>query len=515
MLFEVKLSGKRTGGALGNNIVLPNAPPFVKGVTMTAVLKGAASILAHTPDLVPLGSKPTREIPRFEGLGEQCLAHLRSFQEAVAYPPNQVFIGNINPDQLAQRDKPWWGNPLENASREGPYGEIMPQDEFHGLLKAADAFDLVWLEEGFQSQIAAKLRLHPLLGGLKDLTGGRTITEIKDKLASNGALPLTLGADLVGCVCQAHEEDEALSASVILEGLAAKASAFLALRHLLLRVNPIEPKKIGYLLDFSEGAIGDRYQRGGGNIAKAIGEMAGCVSATGVDIKAFCCAPTHAVAMAAALVQAGMFDEVALIGGGSLPKLGMKFQFHVKKDMPILEDTLGAIAILVGKDDGVSPVIRTDAIGVHPISAGASAKEIYEEVVIKPLSKIGKKITDIAKYSTELHNPEITVSAGRPDTPLINYRALGAMACLRGEIQKEEIGDFVRTYGMPGFSPTQGHIPAAIPFMGHARDMIMEGQIENTMFMAKGSLFLGRMTDLSDAVSVIIESNPSNNKEVS
>ncbi|HAZ31198.1 MAG TPA: glycine reductase [Dehalococcoidia bacterium] len=482
---------------------------------MTAVLKGASSILVHTPDLVPLGSKPTREIPRFEGLGEQCMAHLRSYREAVAYPPNQVFIGNIRPDELAELKQPWWRNLIADASREGPYGEIMPQDEFYGLLKAADAFDLIWLEEGFQSQIAAKLRLHPLLGDLKGLDGGRTITEIRDKLARNEALPLNLGADLVGCVCRAHEEDEALSASVMLEGLIAKASAFLALRHLLARVNLTDPRDIDYLLDFSEGAVGDRYQRGGGNIAKAIGEMAGCLNATGVDVKAFCCAPTHAMAIAAALVQAGIFDEVALVGGGSLPKLGMKFQFHVKKGMPILEDTLAAIAILVGKDDGVSPVIRTDAIGVHPICAGASAEEIYEEVVIKPLNKLGKKITDIDKYSTELHNPEITVAAGRPDTPLINYRALGALACLRGEIEKKGIGDFVRTYGMPGFSPTQGHIPAAIPFLGHARDMIMAGQIENSMFMAKGSLFLARMTDLSDAVSVIVEKNPATRKEVS
>jgi len=475
---------------------------------MSAVLKGTSAVLVHTPDLVPLGSKPTREIPRFDGLGEECMAHLRSYQEAVAYPPNQVFIGNIRPDKLAEMKQPWWKNLIEDASREGPYGEIMPQDEFYGLLKAADAFDLVWLEDGFRSQISEKLHLHPLLGELKGLRSGRTISEIRDKLARNEALPLNLGTDLVGCVCQAHEEDEALSASVILEGLIAKASAFLALRHLLTRVNPTDPGNIDYLLEFGEGAVGDRYQRGGGNIAKAIGEMAGCSNATGADVKAFCCAPAHAIAIAAALVQAGTFDEVALFGGGSLPKLGMKFQFHIKKDMPILEDTLAAIAILIGKDDGVSPVIRSDAIGIHPICAGASAQEMYEEVVVKPLNKLGKRITDIDKYASELHNPEITVAAGRPDTPLINYRALGALACLRGEIKREEISDFVRNYGMPGFSPTQGHIPAAIPFMGHARDMIMAGQIQNTMIMPKGSLFLGRMTDLSDAVSVIIERNP-------
>ena len=475
---------------------------------MRAVVKGAASILAHTPDLVLLGSKPTREIPRFDGLRDECMAHLRSHEDAVAYAPNQAFIGSIRPDRLADVGKPWYEHPIEGAAREGPYGEIMPEDEFYGLMKAADVFDLIWLEEGFLSRVAAKLQGRPLLGDLAGLEGGKAISEVEEKLDRGEALPLNFNGELVGCVCRAHEEDEDLRAEVILEGLAVKASAFLALRHLLARVSPTDPRDVDYLLDFGEEAIGDRYQRGGGNMAKAVGEMAGCLNASGADVKAFCCAPMHAIASAAALIQAGIFKEIALVGGGSLAKLGMKFQFHIKKDMPILEDVLGGIAILVGEDDGVSPVIRTDAIGMHRICAGSSAREVYEEVVVKPLDKLGKRIIDIDKYATEFHNPEVTVSAGRPDTPLINYRALGALAALRGEIGRGEIDDFVRKRGMPGFSPTQGHIPSAIPFMGHARDMIMGGEIENAMFVGKGSLFLARMTNLSDGVSVILERNP-------
>ncbi|MBT9163858.1 MAG: Glycine/sarcosine/betaine reductase complex component C subunit beta [Chloroflexi bacterium] len=475
---------------------------------MTAVLKGAASILVHTPDLVPLGSKPTREIPRFEGLGEQCLAHLRSYQGAVAYPPNQVFIGNIRPDELAEMKQPWWRNLIADASREGPYGEIMPQDEFYGLLKAADAFDLVWLEEDFRSQIATKLHLHPLLGDLKGLEGRRTIAEIKEKLTRKEALPLNLDGDLVGCVCGAHEEDDALRAEAILEGLVTKASAFLALRHLLGKISHTNPTDIDYLFSFSEEAVGDRYQRGGGNLVRATAQMAGCLNASGVDVKGFCCGASHSLVSAAALIEAGIFEQVALVGGGSLAKLGMNFQPHIEKGMPILEDVLGAMAILVSRDDGKSPLIRTDAIGMHRICAASSAQEIYKEVVVKPLTKLKKKIMDIDRYAVELHNPEITIPARRGNPPLINYRALGALASLRGEIAREGIDDFVKRHGMPGFSPTQGHIPEAIPFMGHARDMIMAREIENVMFIAKGSVFLARMTNLSDAVSFILERNP-------
>jgi hypothetical protein len=475
---------------------------------MRAVVKGASSILAHTPDLVPLGSKPTTEFQKREGLYEECIAHLRGYREAVAYPPNQVFIGNVRPDALAGLEKPWYEHPTTDAPREGPYGELVPEDEFYGLLKAADVFDLVWLEEGFLSSVRGELRKHPLLDALEGLDGGRSFSEIKEKVDRGEALPLNFNGGVVGCVRRAHEEDAALRARVILEGLATKALAFLALRHLLGRVSPTDPQDIDYLLSFSEEAVGDRYQRGGGNLARATAEMAGCVNASGVDVKGFCCGASHAIISAAALVQAGIFSEIALVGGGSLAKLGMNFQPHVRQDMPILEDVLAAIAILVGEDDGVSPVIRTDAIGMHRIGTGSSAREIYEEVVVKPLDKLGKRIIDVDKYATQMHNPEITVPARRPDAPSINYRALGALAVLRGEIGRGEIDDFVSKHGMPGFSPTQGHVPEAIPFMGHARDMIVGGEMGNAMFVAKASVFLARMTNLSDAVSFVLERNP-------
>jgi glycine/sarcosine/betaine reductase complex component C subunit beta len=60
---------------------------------------------------------------------------------------------------------------------------------------------------------------------------------------------------------------------------------------------------------------------------------------------------------------------------------------------------------------------------------------------------------------------------------------------------------------MPGFSPTQGHIAAAAPYLGHAVKNIMSGKINNCLFLAKGSLFLGRMTHLADGMSFLLEKN--------
>jgi len=60
---------------------------------------------------------------------------------------------------------------------------------------------------------------------------------------------------------------------------------------------------------------------------------------------------------------------------------------------------------------------------------------------------------------------------------------------------------------MQGWAPTQGHIPSGVPYIGFCREDILEGKIKNTMIVGKGSLFLGRMTNLFDGVSFIIEAN--------
>jgi betaine reductase len=78
---------------------------------------------------------------------------------------------------------------------------------------------------------------------------------------------------------------------------------------------------------------------------------------------------------------------------------------------------------------------------------------------------------------------------------------------MQGQLKREDIDAFEKKYGMPGFSPTQGHIPSAVPYLGHAREAILKGELENAMFIGKGSLFLAKMTNLSDGMSFIIEKN--------
>lgn len=474
----------------------------------TPVIKGTSFVITHTPGLVRHGSKPTREIAKDETVLDQLLSNLRGYNDAVSYPPNQVFIGNMRPDELNEYERPWTSVKLDDAQRTGPAGEIIPEDEFYGWLKIADEFQLVHLEETFVTLLTSKLVNQPLIAeDLEQLGEGTDIASIKEKLTNGTAEPLHINGDqLVGCVETGHEEDTFLDASIILENLCNKASGIIAMRHVL-RSFDVAPEEVDYVFGCDEEAVGDRYQRGGGNMAKAIAEHTSCTNATGSDIKAFCCAPAHSVNIAAGLVQAGIYEEIVIVGGGSLAKLGMKFAGNLKNNMPIVEDQMGAIAIIIGKDDGKSPVIRTDSMGKHEISAGSSAQAIYKSLIIKPLERMGKGILDIDKYAVELHNPDVTEPNGNGNVPKTNYRTIAAMAVLRGEMDKSEMNQFEKDHGMIGFSPTQGHIASAIPFLGHAREMIMSGEIGNAMFVGKGSLFLGKMTNLSDGMSFLIEKN--------
>ncbi len=480
---------------------------------ITPVVQGVSLCLAHVPDLVRYGSKPGRELQADPGLLDRLEGHRRSFEDAVVYGPNQVFVGNMAPERLWELPDPWFAAATEDASREGADGDVMPEEEFYCLMAAVDPFDFLLLSEDFVGATLPAFEAHRLItpDDLVALGPGVAEEEIRRKIESGVAIGIPYDGRFVGCMMQGHPEDASLEAVVLLENLAAKASGVLALRHLVSDV----PSAGGaaYVFGCGEEAVGDRYQRGGGNLAKAIAESSGLSAATGSDIKAFCCAPSHAIVIGAGLVAAGLFETVVVVGGGSLAKLGMKFEGHLKHEMPILEDLLASMAIVIGANDGSSPVIDLDAIGKHAIEAGTSPPVFVEVVVAEPLRRVGLGLADVDKFATELHNPEATVPQGSGNVPDRNYRILASVAARRGEIAREEIDDFARRRGMPGFSPTQGHVASAIPYLGHARRHLTEGQMDTVFFYAKGSLFLGRMTKLSDGFSFLLRRNPVNIKE--
>lgn len=474
------------------------------------VVRGTAYALVHAPHLL-LSQGSTQCLERAKNPHSQYLrelpSRLRSFPQAVNYPPNQVFIGNMLPDELAVTPKPWFEHPVQGQAT-GKFGEIMAEDHFFGLMKICDSFDLIQLEEGFAAKVKSSLGANPLFSEeAEGIPAGVPLQEIEERIAGSGAEPLSWAGKLVGCIKKAHDWDANLSAHHMVENLAVKASGVLALKHLLAK-NQVDPEEIDYILECSEEACGDVNQRGGGNFAKAIGEVCRCLNATGSDTRGFCAAPVHALVLAAGLVQAGIYKNVVVVAGGATAKLGMNGRDHLAKGLPLLEDTLGAFAVLVSENDGLNPLIRTDGIGRHNIGRGSAPQAVMEALVTDPLEKLGLKITDVDKFSVEMQNPEITVPAGAGDVPAANYKMIGALGVKRGNLEKQDLAAFVEKHGMPGFAPTQGHIPSGVPFIGHAREQMLAGTLNRTMIIGKGSLFLARMTNLFDGVSFCLEANP-------
>lgn len=484
---------------------------------MFPVIKGASYILINTPDMV-VHNGTTQTVERETNPDSEYLKkvpeHLRSFEDVVSYPVNQAYIGNLDPEELEKIPRPWYQKKINGASRYGKFGEIMPEDEFYGLMKVSDTFDLVVLEKNFTNNIKLKFKEHRLLKDyIPKLGDGAELEDIKRLIESVGAEPLYIKNEIVGCVKRAHEIDKNLSAHIMTENLAVKASGILAVLNLIDKLN-IDKNTIDYIIECSEEACGDMNQRGGGNFAKSIGEIAGLKNATGCDIRGFCAGPTHALVNAAGLIQSGVFKNIVVVGGGATAKLGMNGKDHVKKGLPILEDVLGGFAVLVSENDGVSPIIRIDAVGKHSIGAGASPQAVIEAIVAAPLEKLGYSFTDIDLYAPEMQNPEITEPAGAGDVPMQNYKMIGALAVKKGQIEKASLAEFVKKHGYVGYAPTQGHVPSGVPIIGHGIERIKQGKINRFMIVGKGSLFLARMTNLFDGISFVVEKNVQSEEKV-
>ena len=133
-------------------------------------------------------------------------------------------------------------------------------------------------------------------------------------------------------------------------------------------------------------------------------------------------------------------------------------------------------------------------------------RRFYEGVTKIPSVKVyGDFSTDdraaivalnIGDYDSSEVSDELAVTYGISTRP-------GAHCCLL----YTSIADFVKNHGMTGWAPTQGHIPSGVPYLGLLRDEILAGETKRAMIIGKGSLFLGRMTNLFDGVSFVVQAN--------
>jgi hypothetical protein len=81
------------------------------------VIAGASYFLAYLPSMIGCGSKPYGELKHTRFLLFPIMSPSRTFDQAVAYPLNQVFIGNLDPDELWNFPSSCYKNPVPDASR--------------------------------------------------------------------------------------------------------------------------------------------------------------------------------------------------------------------------------------------------------------------------------------------------------------------------------------------------------------------------------------------------------------
>ncbi len=486
---------------------------------MNSVIKGASYILAHTPEMVIHNgtTQTTERIVNPDGDYLKALpSHLRSYDDCVSYWPNQVYIGNATPYELAEVEFPYYDKAKEGASRYGKFGEIMPEEEFLLLAQCCDVFEVLLLEKGFVAEHKAALAADPVITDeiMARVQEGVELSDIEHFVNDEHAEGLYHAGRLVGCVKRAHDIDVNLSAEVMHENIMTKATSVLAMLYAV-RNAGIGKDDVEYVIDCCEEACGDMNQRGGGNFAKAAAEIAGLNNATGSDARGFCAGPSHAMVEAAALVKSGAYKCVLVTGGGCTAKLGMNGKNHVESGMPALEDCLGGFCVVLTENDGVSPEINLDILGRHTVGTGSAPQNVIGSLVADPLERAGLTITDIDRYSPEMQNPDITKPAGAGDVPLANYKMIAALAVKKGWLTRDAIAAFAKDHGLTGFAPTQGHIPSGVPYIGFAREEIMAGDIRRAMIIGKGSLFLGRMTNLFDGISFVIQANTSADEQKS
>ena len=225
---------------------------------MKSVIKGASYILAHTPDMV-LHNGTTQTTERIVNPESEYLKelpnHLRSYEQVLAYYPNQVYIGNKTPEDLAAVAQPWYDKTCDVSDRYGKFGEIMPQEEFLLLMQACDVFSLVKFEKSFVEATKPAFAANPIVDEsiVARIPEGIEQADLEHLVNDEHAEPLYHNGKLVGCVVRAHDIDVNLSSHVMHENLVSKASSVLALLYAVKNTG-ISKDEVEYVIDCAEEA---------------------------------------------------------------------------------------------------------------------------------------------------------------------------------------------------------------------------------------------------------------------
>ena len=390
----------------------------------------------------------------------QIAAALRSFERRrrLSAEPG-VHRQRSRPTILWDRPRPWWRAPRRRGEPRGAFGDIMDQAAFYELLAELDQFELV---------------------------------RLKERAATRASCRCIGGDEVVGAFAPDHESDESLTRArpagepgdarrARVHATAAPAGA-----------TGVDPASITHAIGCGEEAIGDRYQRGGGNVGEGDRRgTAGSPSASGIDVKSFCAAPVHA------LVVAARPDRGRHRGTGrrssraaSLGKLGMKFEGALVEGLPHPRGRAGRH----GGAARTRPTGRT-VRSCGPTRSGACRstparrrRRSWRHSSARRSRRWALAIADIDTLRHRDPQPGDHRAAGRRRRrrPQLQDARRARRGARRARARATSPGSS-RAHGMPGFSPTQGHIAsrgAVDPARARAR--CEPASCTRTMLIAKG-----------------------------
>ena len=210
----------------------------------------------------------------------------------------------------------------------------MEERRFLALLACADPFKHVLLRERFWEEMSPGLSASPLASRTPPLLAD---TQLEAELAAADCLPLFAGGEgaPVGVVKTGHSEDESLSAPVLLgesllQGVRRPGRSRVAEPRG--RPQPERRRPGPELLGRSRGRPLPARRRQHGQGPSPSSRDATSVPASTSRTSAP--RPFPPWSSAASLVESGVFKNVVVVGGGSLPKLGMKSLYHVGAGHP-------------------------------------------------------------------------------------------------------------------------------------------------------------------------------------
>ena len=247
----------------------PLPAAILQGVSEpTAVVAAAGQVLAHVP-----GPGPPRV---------QARARAGQDKEVRGQVPRRRCARSTTPSPTPPT-RPTWGRstpvtcpsgpgrPNGPGERRAPYGEIMPEDEFLGLLAAVDEFDLVTLSPEAADR-AGNGAGKPPAGqepGPRPHREGDAATSRRWR-PSPAPCPSTYATATWPAPCGAASSTTSPSPPTSCWRTCPPRSRPASPCCTCSSAHGIDPASIDYVIGCGEEAIGDRYQRGGGNMAKAV-----------------------------------------------------------------------------------------------------------------------------------------------------------------------------------------------------------------------------------------------------